>query len=206
MKKFTLACLVALTPVVGWANIIPTGTGTTGIGPFTWSYTLDLSADQDVVAGTAPTTNPVPHENLTFGSFLTLYDFAGYVAGSCVGPAGWSCTDQMSGFTPDDVNPNDDPLLPNLTWTYTTGATITGQPNGVNLGSFSAQSIYGDAREVSYAARGVKNNGASAGSIADNVGDTVGPAANAVPEPASFALVGAALGLMGWARRRKTAA
>ena len=47
MKKFTLFCLVALPSVVGFANITPAGTGTTGIGPFTWSYRLDLHRTAD---------------------------------------------------------------------------------------------------------------------------------------------------------------
>lgn len=205
MKRFTLACLVALAPLASWANIIPKGSSITGIGPFLWSYDLQLSQDQDVHPGTAPVVNPVPHQNLTFGSFMTLFDFTDYIPGTCVGPVGWTCTAQLVGFTPDDVSPNDDPLVPNLTWTYTSGPILSGQPNGLDLGTFSAQTTLGLEGPVSYAARGVKNSGSASGTIADNVGTTRGPlAVQTVPEPASMVLATAALGLLGWTRRRKT--
>jgi PEP-CTERM motif len=193
MKRTSLICLLALAPVVASANIIPTGTSITGSGPFTWTYSLQLSEDQDVQSGLAPSGNPVPHTNLSFGSFLTLYDFDGYIAGSCTGPAGWSCSIQDTGYTPDDVQPNDNPSIANLTWVYTTGATQSGQPGGLDLGLFSADSTYGISSPVSYSSRGIKNNGASAGTIADNVGTTQGPVALSVPEPGSLALAGLAL-------------
>lgn len=202
MKRITLTCLVALAPLAAVANIIPTGSAISGTGPFLWTYDLQLSQDQDVHAGSAPTASPVPHLNDTFGSFLTLFDFAGYVPGTCVGPGGWTCTEQLVGFTPDDVSPNDDPQVMNLTWTYTSGPTLTGQPSGLDLGTFSAQTTLDLEGPVSYAARGVKNSGSSNGSIADNVGTTRGPVALTVPEPTSMLLASAALGLLGWTRRR----
>ena len=203
MKKISITCLLALAPVLAAANIIPTLTGIGGTGPVTWTYNLQLSGDQDVAAGLAPSGNPVPHTNLLFGSFLTIYDFAGYVAGTCTGPTGWGCTTQNTGFTPDDVLPVDDPTVTNLTWVYTSGPLITGQPNGFDLGFFSAQSIYGESTLVSYAARGIKNDGLAAGTISDNVGNTVGPRALEVPEPSSLLLAGLALSLMAWSRPSK---
>jgi hypothetical protein len=201
MKRLSLICLAALAPAMGWANIIPTGTTITGTGPYTWTYDLQLSSDQNITPGLPPTVNPVPHVNLSYGGFLTLFDFAGYVDGSCTGPAGWFCTTQNVGYTPDDVAPIDSPALPNLTWVYTGGPVLLGQPNGIDLGQFTAQSIYSARHEISYAARGLKNVGFSQGTIADNVGRTSGPQATAIPEPATLALAGLALLMVGTKRR-----
>jgi PEP-CTERM motif len=201
MKRLSLIFGIALTLcIVASANIIPTSTTITGAGPFTWTYDLQLSSDQNVNSGIAPTTNPVPHTNLTFAGFITIYDFAGYLNGSCAGPAGWTCTAQNVGFTPDDVAPTDNPNIVNITWAYTTGPTILGQPTGKDLGLFSAQSIFGRPTLVSYASRGIANAGPQAGTIADNVGNTQGP--SGVPEPMSMTLIGS--GLLGfvWLARR----
>jgi hypothetical protein len=196
MKRFSLLCLLALTlSTVAMANIIPTSTTITGTGPFTWTYDLQLSKDQNINSGMAPISNPVPHDNLTFAGFLTIYDFAGYVNGSCSAPTGWSCTAQNLGFTPNDVMPSDNPNIVNLTWSYLSGPTIMGQPQGVDLGLFSAQSIYNAPTMVSYTARGIANAGPQVGSIADNVGNTQGP--TPTPEPATLGLLGVGLTFLG---------
>lgn len=201
-KRISLLSVLALTLcTVAMANIIPTSITIAGSGPYTWSYDLQLAKDQNVNSGFAPTVNPVPHTNLTFAGFFTIYDFAGYIGGSCSGPAGWTCTAQNLGFTPDDVIPTDNPNTVNLTWAYTTGATILGQPSGVGLGTFSAQSTYGTPTLVSYSGRGIANSGPQVGTIADNVGNTQGP--TPTPEPATMALVGS--GLLAGAFRLRSA-
>ena len=205
MNKASLACLLALAPAAAWANIIPTGTSITGAGPYVWSYQLQLSADGDVNSGVAP-SKPVPHNNVGFADFFTLYDFAGYVAGSCAGPANWVCTAQLEGFTPDDVAPIDDAGIVNLTWAYITPTptTLHGQPAGINLGQFTAMSIYNDERLVSYTSRTTKNDGFALDTIADNVGNTRGPVSTSVPEPASLGMFGLGLAALFTARRSKS--
>ena len=202
MKRFSLLCVLALTLcTVAMANIIPTSITITGAGPYTWTYDLQLSSDQNVNSGLAPTSNPVPHVNLSFAGFLTVYDFAGYIGGSCSGPAGWTCTAQNIGFTPDDVIPTDNGNIVNLTWAYTSGPTLLGQPSGIDLGLFWAQSIYKNPTLVSYSSRGIANNGPQVGTIADNVGNTQGP--TPTPEPATLVLLGS--GLIAGAIRMKSA-
>ncbi len=201
IKKISLFCLLALAlSTFSMANIIPTSTTINGTGPFTWTYNLQLSNDQNVNSGFAPVSNPVPHTNLSFAGFFTIYDFAGYIPGSCAGPSGWTCTAQLLGFTPDDVVPTDNPNLFNITWAYTTGPTILGQPSGVGLGNFSAQSVYDIPTLVSYSARGIANAGPQIGTIADNVGNTQGP--SSTPEPATLALLGS--GILAGAIRLKS--
>jgi hypothetical protein len=199
MKRFSLLCLLALTLCsVAMANMTPVSTTITGTGPFNWTYDLQLSTDQNVNSGIAPSINPVPHTNLTFAGFFTIYDFAGYINGSCAGPAGWTCTAQNVGFTPDDVVPTDNPSIVNITWAYTTGPTIVGQPSGKDLGLFSAQSINDLPTLVSYSSRGIANFGPQTGTIADNVGNTEGPTSQGpvTPEPPTVVLFGLGLTLI----------
>jgi hypothetical protein len=205
MKKLSALCLAALLPLMANANIIPTNTSITGAigGPYTWSYQLQLAADLDVLSGVPPSQPIVPHLNGNTGAFVTIYDFAGYIAGSCSAPSGWTCTAQNVGFTPDDTVPNDDPGLPNLTWVYTSGATLTGQPIGLDLGLFVAKSIYNNVDLISYTSRATKNNGSSIGTIADNVGTTAGPVApQAIPEPGSLALAGLGMAIAAFASKK----
>jgi len=99
LKSFKIAgTVMAAVFVLGLgianANIIPTNTdiGPLVAGSYTWTYQAQLSADQDAFAGPAPIVNPVLHTDVITASFFTIYDFAGYVAGSASGPAGWAAT------------------------------------------------------------------------------------------------------------------
>jgi hypothetical protein len=180
------------------ANIIPFNTSVTGSGPYTWNYRFDVSADQTAQIGPAPTINPVlplTIPTLNVGSFLTIYDFFGYVPGSCSGSSGWTCTTQNVGFTPSDTLPTDNPNILNITWTYTGGGSNIVGP--ASLTGFSAQSTSNLNTTVSYTSRGVKTGD---GSIGDNVGTTKAP--SAVPEPVTLILFGTGLlGLFGIRRK-----
>lgn len=210
MKRPTLHRLVSmlalLAPLAASANIIPLLSSVASTSPtaFTWTYNLELAADQDARSGALPVGPAVSSQNQGFGSFLTIFDFSGYVAGTCTSPTGWVCLVQNVGFTPSDVLPEDDAGIVNLTWQYSTGAVISGQPNGVSLGVFSAQSTFGQVELTDYAARGFKNTGLSAGTVAANVGQIGAPVGIlAIPEPGSLALASIALVLMGGGLRRR---
>jgi hypothetical protein len=200
MKHFSLLCVLALTlSTVAMANIVPTNTGVTPTGPnFTWAYSFTVSFDQNVDSGPVPSVNPVDPLNLIPGGFVTIYDFDGYVAGSCAGPAGWTCVAQNIGFTPSDTNPPDSANMVNLTWVYTAGSAIVGP---ATFNGFSAESIYQLAEQVSFTSRGWRNQGTQIGTVTDNVGKTSGPAP--IPEPATLALLGS--GILAGAIRLKSA-
>jgi hypothetical protein len=185
--------MTLLTGIGAQADIIVVNPVVTGSGPFVWSYDFLLSSNQDVNSGVAPPTNPVSSD-LTIGGFATIYDFAGYVAGSCAGPAGWTCTAQNVGYTPDTLVPTDNPNITNITWAYTSGPTIDGVSPFVDLGLFLATSLYSTPIQVSYTGRGILNTGPGAGTVSANVGATNGPEAT-TPEPATGAVIG--LGLIG---------
>jgi len=80
-------------------------------GNFTWSYDLDVAGAARLRPGG--------------GTFFTLYDIAGYVAGSAFAPAAdWSISEQATGMTPTGVSVPDGGAT-NVTFTYI-GAATTG--------------------------------------------------------------------------------
>jgi hypothetical protein len=171
------------------ADIIPQFTSVTPSGSdFLWSYTATLTSEQFLNASAGP-NDP--------GSYFTIYDFAGYVSGSATTPnANWVFSSANMGVTPSDVTITDDPLLPNLTWKYI--GPVTGH-GPINLGTFTAKSIFDDETLVNYSAMGKKWHKhltspyapfLDHGTPTSNKGITIAPMASTVPEPCSLALLG----------------
>jgi hypothetical protein len=195
-----LAVLVATAPAQ--AGMIPAAVSVTPVGPnFNYAYSVILPSDYQVKDG----------------DFFTVYDFNGFASGSNSEPAGWTFGASMLGPNPPHISPSDDPGIANLTWTYH-GPSITGP--GV-LGSFSANSSFGpqsmnadfasqDHRLIDGAAVGnftttsapeaQGNGGGNDGGGADGGGGV-----SESPEPATLAIMGFGLpivGLMFRLRRR----
>lgn len=188
-----IAVIASLT--VAQADIIPSfvGTSTQDQQNTIWSYTINITAEQ----------------NATPGDFFTIYDFGSFIPGSSAQPADWTFSSSLVGITPAQTAPFDDPTLLNLTWTYN-GPTIAGAtPDGQNIGPFQV-STSGFLPEVApamntsqFAAQGTRASGPEAGSKIGNVGQIPVP----IPEPSTIALIvgTGGLGLIGraLARRRK---
>jgi hypothetical protein len=170
------------------ADIIPSLTSVTLLtsgpdtGDYNWTYDVVVTSTEEVVANAAA---PTP----TSGNYLTMYDIAGLVSGSESMPTGWTASEQTTGVTPNTETPTDTGLL-NITFNYSTGATIVG---AADLGAFDFVSTLGTPIAASnfYAGQATDTSGAENGTQDQNDGHVPAPT-TAVPLPAG-SMIGAAL-------------
>jgi len=200
-RLFTAAVAIVVSAGSANAGLLPVSvTVQPEAGNFRWTYSVVLPTDMKLQAG----------------NYFTIYDFAGYMSGSgmvsSTSPDSsfsqyWALSTAPLGPTPDRLNPQDDPNIANLTFTYS-GPTI---PNGqLTLGNFVASSTFGNAGTSFFTAT---NPQALSGSIDSNITDTLVPVGEEIPppigtpEPTTMVLAGLGLPLIGLGRflRRKTA-
>lgn len=207
-STLSVAGLAVMGMGVAHADVIPVflpGATTTSGGITTFTYRVDVTNDQRV----APQAGPV--FNAGTDSFVTIYDFAGFVPGSLTVTSGaFSTSVQNLGVTPPLILAPDDAGIPNLTIYYTGLTTLAGPQT---LGFVTAQTtLTGFNPAGFFGGQAQKNEGLSAGTTIDNIGRTTVPmnAPATVPEPATmvpFALGGLALlGLIARKTRRTSGA
>jgi len=158
-------------------------------GNFRWTYQITLPSQTQIKNG----------------DYFTIYDFAGFVPGSNGQPiANWNFSSANIGLTPGGLVATDHPALPNLTWQYTGMDSTIGQ---TGLGNFWATSAFSASTTSNFAARTHKHL-IGDNRPASNITTTMVPVPKAgpeVPEPATLALAGMGLPLVGLFRmiRRK---
>ena len=180
--------LVALASVVSAlfggsasAGLLPTTvTVTPDAGLYRWTYAIVLPTDSQIRAG----------------DYFTIYDFGGF-EGSVSQPDNWMFTTAKIGPIPVGVDPNDNPLISNLTWTYNGPTIPTGQ---LGLGNFWALSEYDNPSDSAFTAR---THRTSDGVIDTNITETTVPVPTSppsVPEPGTIVLAALGLPFFGLAR------
>jgi len=223
MKILSALCLLALSPALALAGLVWPSTSVSGSGSYTWTYGLQLAPLQKGESDHPTEADGVKFDRHRDASFFTVHDFAGYVDGSCGGPAGWTCSVEAAGGALDNLLLDGEARAVDLTWRTTGPSLNPGRSIKRSLGDFSAQSIFGDAATVTYTAHALANPGRWARSEVESSGSTLGPmagsplgatagstlaaaaditpglAGNSVSEPGSLAMAGLGLFLAGFA-------
>lgn len=198
---FTAAVAIVVSAGSADAGLLPVSvTVQPEAGNFRWTYSVVLPTDM----------------KLQSGNYFTIYDFAGYQSGSGAVSATspdpsfaqyWALSTAAVGPTPNRLNPQDEPTIANLTFTYN-GPTI---PSGqLTLGNFAATSTFGTTAPSFFTAINQRSVGGQSDS---NITSTLVPLGTttpppiSTPEPTTLVLAGLGLPLIGLRRilRRKGA-
>jgi len=181
---------------------------------YRWWYTASLDPLSEVHGATG---------GIPFDSYLTMYDFDGYIAGSAVvhlastpgGPGDWATSEQAIGITPPTIPggtgvvPVHDDARTNITFNYLNPVVTNGAAALPYLFTFSLESIYGDLGLDPWSSQDHHLSGLPVvgGTPQGSGGQVLGP--TAVPEPAFYQMAGmfglGGLGLFRF-RRKKVAA
>ncbi|MFL5340922.1 MAG: hypothetical protein ACJ8F7_12315 [Gemmataceae bacterium] len=182
-----LALLGGLGLVPAHAGLIPSVVTATPDGAnFRFTYAVVLPSDY----------------RLKSGDFFTIYDFQGYVGGGTnAQPANWTFGIGTTGPNPPHISAPDNPGVVNLTWSYN-GPTLVGQQG---LGNFSALSQFQNRTDGFFASRDYSQ---AEGHVVGNITTTDVPGRSGdiqqTPEPATVALLAAALPALGLLRLLRT--
>ncbi len=140
----------------------------------------------------------VPAQEISNGDFFTVYDVPTLIVGTNRQPDNWAASFNRTGTTPAGVNPPDDPITYNVTWTFVGDNPI---PASQALGAFSVETTSANFAGLYYAGQDTI--------IGDGKHANVGFAMTPTPEPSSGVLAGLGLATA-WsirrARRRRVAA
>jgi hypothetical protein len=106
---------------------------------FVWNYQISVDSLEQLKASSSPSCSTAA----ACGSFFTIYDFVGYVAGSIKAPSGWATQVALTGLTNSTQVPTDSATISNLTFIYVGPPNLNVGP--LNLAGFSAVSNFGTA-------------------------------------------------------------
>ncbi len=212
--SYRLLCL-SLFAGSAWASLIPSLFSVTPSGGnFLYTYNATLSSDESLNPSptfgvTCPSSGPAIQCN-PGGTFLTIYDFAGFIPGTQGAPPNWTLVTNNTGATPSSVSSPavDNPSVVNLTFYYT-GAPIQGTGQ---MFQFYAQSTLGTTNTSgNFSSQLTKSdivNNPSTNGLTDQIVGPVGvpgtPVTSSTPEPASMLMMGGGLlGLGFFIKRRR---